>query len=296
MAGHDPLDEDTRIAPTSPYARSKAAAEVACARDDLDIVVVRPFPHTGPGQTEQFAIPSFAGQIARIEAGDAPPVLKVGNLTAQRDYTDVRCVVDAYARLLETRGGPRVLNVASGTARSLRSILYLLLALATRPIAVENDPSRMRPSDIPVLVGSTRRLADATGWRPTRSLDETLADVLDCRTRGSGYRVSDNDGRRALITGITGQDGSYLAELLLGEGYEVSGIVRRSSTESFERIAHLEGRIELLQADLLDQMSLQEAVRTSSRPHEVYNLAAQSFVPTSWEQPVLTGRVHRRRA
>jgi GDPmannose 4,6-dehydratase len=90
-----------------------------------------------------------------------------------------------------------------------------------------------------------------------------------------------------MITGVTGQDGSYLAELLLSEGYEVSGVVRRSSTESFERIAHLEGRIELLQADLLDQVSLQEAVRTS-RPHEVYNLAAQSFVPTSWSQPVLT--------
>ncbi|HET6172416.1 MAG TPA: GDP-mannose 4,6-dehydratase [Gaiellales bacterium] len=96
-----------------------------------------------------------------------------------------------------------------------------------------------------------------------------------------------SENRRALITGITGQDGSYLAELLLEKGYTVSGVVRRSSTESFERIAHLEGRVELLQADLLDQVSLQEAIRTS-RPQEVYNLAAQSFVPTSWSQPVLT--------
>jgi GDPmannose 4,6-dehydratase len=93
--------------------------------------------------------------------------------------------------------------------------------------------------------------------------------------------------RRALITGITGQDGSYLADLLLAEGYEVFGVVRRSSTESFERIAHLEGKIELLQADLLDQASLQEAIR-AARPTELYNLAAQSFVPTSWSQPVLT--------
>ncbi len=93
---------------------------------------------------------------------------------------------------------------------------------------------------------------------------------------------------RALITGITGQDGSYLAELLLEKGYEVYGMVRRSSTESFERIAHLQGRVELLQADLLDQASLQEALR-AARPSEVYNLAAQSFVPTSWSQPVLTG-------
>ena len=93
--------------------------------------------------------------------------------------------------------------------------------------------------------------------------------------------------KRALITGITGQDGSYLADLLLEKGYDVFGMVRRSSTESFERIAHLHGRVELLQADLLDQASLQAAL-TVAAPDEVYNLAAQSFVPTSWSQPVLT--------
>jgi GDPmannose 4,6-dehydratase len=93
--------------------------------------------------------------------------------------------------------------------------------------------------------------------------------------------------RRALITGITGQDGSYLAELLLEHGYEVAGMVRRSSTENFERIAHLRGRVELRQADLLDQLSLIDLVKTV-RPTEVYNLAAMSFVPTSWQQPVLT--------
>jgi len=93
---------------------------------------------------------------------------------------------------------------------------------------------------------------------------------------------------RALITGITGQDGSYLAELLLEKGYEVHGLVRRSSTESFERIAHLRPRIRLHQADLLDPFSLASVVQ-SVRPGEVYNLAAQSFVPTSWYQPTLTG-------
>jgi GDPmannose 4,6-dehydratase len=99
--------------------------------------------------------------------------------------------------------------------------------------------------------------------------------------------MSSSAAPRALITGITGQDGSYLADLLLSEGYEVFGMVRRSSTESSERILHLEGKVEFLQADLLDQASLQEALR-QSRPREVYNLAAQSFVPTSWSQPVLT--------
>ncbi|MCI0704748.1 MAG: GDP-mannose 4,6-dehydratase [Planctomycetia bacterium] len=93
--------------------------------------------------------------------------------------------------------------------------------------------------------------------------------------------------KRALITGITGQDGSYLAELLLEKGYEVHGIVRRSSTESFERISHLANKIHLHQADLLDQLSIIEVMKLSN-PDEVYNLAAQSFVPTSWKQPVLT--------
>ncbi len=95
-------------------------------------------------------------------------------------------------------------------------------------------------------------------------------------------------GLRALITGITGQDGSYLAELLLAKGYEVHGMVRRSSTETFERIGHLEGRVRLHQADLLDQGSLLTLIR-DTQPSEIYNLAAQSFVPTSWVQPSLTG-------
>ncbi|XXF80094.1 GDP-mannose 4,6-dehydratase [Myxococcaceae bacterium GXIMD 01537] len=94
--------------------------------------------------------------------------------------------------------------------------------------------------------------------------------------------------KRALITGITGQDGSYLAELLLEKGYEVHGMVRRSSEEKFERIQHLKGRLQLHQGDLLDQFSL-AALLSKVEPHEVYNLAAQSFVPTSWSQPVLTG-------
>ncbi|MFA6601115.1 MAG: GDP-mannose 4,6-dehydratase [Candidatus Omnitrophota bacterium] len=94
--------------------------------------------------------------------------------------------------------------------------------------------------------------------------------------------------KRAIITGITGQDGSYLAELLLEKGYRVYGMVRRSSTEPFSRIRHLMADIELLQADLLDQLSMVRAVR-KIRPHEIYNLAAQSFVPTSFDQPVLTG-------
>ena len=102
--------------------------------------------------------------------------------------------------------------------------------------------------------------------------------------------MADTGARRALITGITGQDGSYLAELLLEEGYEVYGVVRRSSSEKFERIAHIKDKVTLVQADLTDQGSMVEAVG-DIRPTEVYNLAAQSFVPTSWSQPLLTGEI-----
>ncbi len=94
--------------------------------------------------------------------------------------------------------------------------------------------------------------------------------------------------KKAIVTGITGQDGSHLADWLLEKGYEVHGVVRRASTENFERIAHLEGRIHLHQADLLDQLSIIDVIK-KTKPEEVYNLAAQSFVPTSWSQPVLTG-------
>ena len=94
--------------------------------------------------------------------------------------------------------------------------------------------------------------------------------------------------KKALITGITGQDGSYLAELLLSKGYQVTGMVRRASTETFERIAHFKDRVTLSQADLLDQFSLVKILE-ETQPDEIYNLAAMSFVPTSWNQPVLTG-------
>jgi GDPmannose 4,6-dehydratase len=95
--------------------------------------------------------------------------------------------------------------------------------------------------------------------------------------------------KRALITGVTGQDGSYLSELLLSKGYEVHGVVRRASTENFERISHLSGKIQLHQADLLDQLSIIDVIK-ETKPDEVYNLAAMSFVPTSWKQPMLTGQ------
>src|SRR6266498_2278267 len=113
------------------------------------------------------------------------------------------------------------------------------------------------------------------------------AQLLDARVCFSTRMPEGHTMPTALITGVTGQDGSHLAELLLSKGYRVCGMVRRSSTENFQRIEHLRGRVELYQGDLLDQTSIAR-VLDQARPDEVYNLAAMSFVPTSWDQPVLT--------
>ena len=179
-------------------------------------------------------------------------------------------------------------NVARGTPGTCVEVVELLVELAALRDRVVQDPARLRSTDIPVVCGDASRLAEATGWSPEIPLEQTLADALDeARRVGSDGGDSRRMSRRALITGITGQDGSYLAELLLDEGYEVVGMVRRASTENFERIAHLVDRITLVQGDLLDQLSLVSALE-DTEPTEVYNLAAQSFVPTSWSQPVLT--------
>jgi GDP-4-dehydro-6-deoxy-D-mannose reductase len=178
-----PIPEERPTQPLSPYARSKAAAEIAASGRDLEVVVARPFNHLGPGQDARFAIASFVDQVARIERGEAEPVIRVGNLSARRDFTDVRCVVEAYVRLLDREVEPGTYNVCSGYATSVGGVLDRLLALASRPISVDQDPTRLRPVDVPLLLGDATRLREATGWRPSRDLDETLSDMLADRRR-----------------------------------------------------------------------------------------------------------------
>jgi GDP-4-dehydro-6-deoxy-D-mannose reductase len=179
-----PVTEDRPVTPLSPYAQTKAAAEVAVLGSGLGAVVARAFNHIGPGQDERFAVASFAAQIARIERGDAEPVLRVGNLDARRDFTDVRDVVDAYVRLLRAPGLPDIVNVATRRALSIGEVLDRLLELATTPIEVAVDHERLRPSDIPVLIGDAGRLHALTGWRPERDLESTLSDIMrDARAR-----------------------------------------------------------------------------------------------------------------
>lgn len=183
-----PIDEETPLRPTSPYAVSKVAEDLLGWQyhrsHNLHVIRVRPFNHIGPGQNEMFVTSSFARQIAHIEAGKAPPTLRHGNLSAQRDFTDVRDVVRAYWQILQHGKAGAVYNVGSGRAVSIRTILDSYLAQAKMPIALEQDPNRIRPADIPTIVCDPDRLQRATGWCPQIPLQKTLSDILaDWRQR-----------------------------------------------------------------------------------------------------------------
>jgi GDP-4-dehydro-6-deoxy-D-mannose reductase len=179
------LDETAPLAPMNLYAATKAAAEMALAAlvpGGLRLMRLRPFNHTGPGQTEAFVVPAFAAQIARAEAGLQPPVIAVGALTPERDFLDVRDVCAAYVACIEcfdTLAANAVLNIASGTAVSIGSVLERLLGLATRRIETAVDPARLRPVEIARALGDANEAARRLGWRPRFTLNETLQAVLD---------------------------------------------------------------------------------------------------------------------
>jgi GDP-4-dehydro-6-deoxy-D-mannose reductase len=177
-----PLDEDAAVRPDSPYALSKLAQEMlgrrAVDEDGIDVIVARAFNHTGPGQSPAFMASGFAQQIARLERQGGEPVLRVGNVDARRDLSDVRDVVRAYAALMSNGVPGEVYNVASGRAPTVRTVIDTLADLAGLHLRLEVDPARLRPLDSPVLVGDASKLRGTTGWHPTIPLEQTLADLL----------------------------------------------------------------------------------------------------------------------
>jgi len=189
LNGAGATDESALLQPVNPYAASKAAADLLvrqAAWTGLSTTVARPFNHTGPGQTEAFVAPSFAGQIARIEAGQAPPVIMVGSLDDERDFLDVDDVVSAYVAMIEARatcGRGDVFNVASGRSIRIGDILEHLLSLAKVSIDVEVDPSRLRAASIPRVLGDAGKLRNELGWKPVTALQQSLAAILEERRR-----------------------------------------------------------------------------------------------------------------
>lgn len=178
-----PISENQPLRPTNPYSVSKVTQDMLgyqyYASHSVATIRVRPFNHTGPGQGKQFVAPSFASQIASIEKGEQPPTIKVGNLEAQRDITDVRDVIRAYVLLMELGEPGQVYNVGSDKAVSIREILDILVGLSRVKITVEVDSARFRRADMAILVGDSRRLRTTTGWRPDYSLKQTLVDILE---------------------------------------------------------------------------------------------------------------------
>ncbi len=209
-----PLDEEARPDPANTYAASKAAADLAIGAlvaDGLQAIRLRPFNHTGPGQSAAFVVAAFARQVARIEAGLQAPVMRTGALEPRRDFLDVRDVCAAYVACLRAEGleAGAILNLASGTPRRVGDVLGDLLALAGVEAKVEPGAGLMRRGEITVASGDASRARAALGWRPTIAWEATLRDVLDdWRIRVRQEARTDpvptdmasrqnNDGRRA---------------------------------------------------------------------------------------------------
>jgi GDP-4-dehydro-6-deoxy-D-mannose reductase len=175
--------EDMPLRPVSPYAASKAAADLASyqyTRDPgLDIVRARPFNHIGPRQSKQFAVSSFARQIAAIERGRQPPVLETGNLAPRRDLTDVRDMVQAYILLVERGRKGEAYNAGRGETHAMQDVVNQLLKLAHVPIEVRQQPGLVRATETMAVRADATRLRNETGWTPRFTLSQTLADTLD---------------------------------------------------------------------------------------------------------------------
>lgn len=178
-----PVDEETALRPTTPYAVSKLAQDYLSLQYfiayNLDIVRLRPYNHIGPGQKEGFVVTDFAKQIAEIEKGKKEPVISVGNLDAKRDFTDVRDIVKAYELALQKGKAGDVYNVGSGNSKKIADILEMLLSLSTEKIKVEVDEAKFRPIDVPEIRCDCSKFHTVTGWEPEISFEKTLKDILD---------------------------------------------------------------------------------------------------------------------
>lgn len=178
-----PMAEDCPQRPLTPYAVSKSAQELLGLRfllaEDLPVFLVRSFNHTGPGQESSYVCSSFARQVAEIEAGRREPPIRVGNLEARRDFTDVRDVVRGYARILEAGKPGEPYNVCRGEAIAIQEVLDTLIEHASGSIPVEVDPARYHAADAPLVLGDNTKLREELGWEPEIDLGQTLEHLLD---------------------------------------------------------------------------------------------------------------------
>ncbi len=179
----NPLNERDELLAVNPYAYSKWSGEILSEFysrvENLDIIIARPFPHTGPGQSPDFVCSDWAHQIARIEKGIVSSEIKVGDTSVHRDFTDVRDVVKAYAQLLEKGRRGETYNVCSGKSYSLEKILRTLLSFSSVSIKVSVDSRKMRKVEIRRLVGDARKIEQEMSWKPQIPFERTLSDLLE---------------------------------------------------------------------------------------------------------------------
>jgi len=178
-----PIRESNPLRPLSPYAVSKVGQDMLGYQYfmsyKIPVIRTRGFNHEGPRRGPVFVCSDFAKQIADIEKGRRAPVVRVGNLDARRDFTDVRDVVRAYWLSLEKGEPGEVYNICSGKCWTIRAMLDMLLGMTKAKITIESDAARMRPSDVPVLLGDATKFRKATGWEPAIPFEQTLRDLLD---------------------------------------------------------------------------------------------------------------------
>lgn len=186
-ASDEPISEKNPLNANNPYGISKAAqerfAEVYRERFGMKIYCVRPFNHTGPGQSDSFVLPSFCKQVAEIEKSGKPGVIKAGNLSAKRDFSHVKDIVRAYRMILESDDSETVYNVGSGMAHSLRDMLNYILKFSKQEITVEVDPKRFRPIDTPVICCDNGLIREKLGWKPQLSVFDALREMVEVYLR-----------------------------------------------------------------------------------------------------------------
>lgn len=183
LPGETPIKEGNVPRPGNIYAATKVCqnmlAKIYADAYGLDVMMVRAFNHIGPNQLPLFVVADFCKQVAEIEAGNREPVMKVGNLSAKRDFTDVRDVVRAYALLMKSGCAGETYNIGSGHAIAIEDILKCILDRSSVEIRVEVDPERLRPVDVPIIEADTTKVYEATGWKPEISLEQTIRETLD---------------------------------------------------------------------------------------------------------------------
>ncbi len=178
-----PIKESNLLRPGNIYAATKACqnmiGNIYSKAYDLELMMVRAFNHIGPGQAPMFVVSDFCKQVAEIEKGLKEPVMKVGNLAAKRDFTDVRDVVKAYVKLIQSGLAGETYNVGSGSAKEIREILNLIVSMSTVKIDVEIDPNKIRPVDVPIIEADISKINELTGWKPQIPLEQTINETLE---------------------------------------------------------------------------------------------------------------------